>query len=142
MDPALNIGGLLNPIGQTSLFVAAAFLVAGCTTVAYDGASRPDSEVATIASERTMIAAIDGKDVPYSGGNYATFKVLPGEHTISVKLNDTSTYPGTRFSKNALPVVFSAEAGKAYVTRPAYNGNTWRPEISERTVQNASATRK
>lgn len=48
-----------------------------------------------------------------------TFKVLPGEHTIGVKLNDTSAYPGTRFSKNALPVVFSAEAGKAYVTRSA-----------------------
>jgi len=132
----------LNFIGQTSLFVAAIFLVGGCTTVAYDGASRPDSAVATITSERTMIASIDGKDVPYSGGNFATFKVLPGEHTIGVKLNDTSAYPGTRFSKNALLVVFSAQAGKAYITRPVYNGSTWRPEISERTVQNASAAQK
>lgn len=129
----------MNPIGQIAIFVAAASLVSGCTTVTYDGAPRPDSEVATITSERTLIATIDGKDVPYSGGNFATFKVLPGEHTIGVQLNDVDA---RRVSKKALPVVFSAEAGKSYVTGPVYNGPTWRPLVSERAVKNAPTAQK
>ena len=129
----------MNLIGQTTLFVAAAFLVSGCTTVAYEGAPRPDGEVATITSEGTLIATIDGKDVPYSGGNYATFKVLPGRHTIGVRLNDVGL---RRLSKIALPVVLSAEAGKAYVARPVYDGITWRPEVSERPAKDGSVARK
>ena len=136
-------GGLLNFIGKPSLLAAAVFFVSGCTTTAYEGPSRLDSEVATITSERTLITSIDGKEVPYSGGNYATFKVLPGKHTIGVKLNDAGAYPRIRYSKDAFPVVFLAEAGKVYVTRPVYkSGNTWHPEISERTGQNSSTMRQ
>lgn len=100
--------------------------------MAYEGPAQPDSAVATITSERTMIASIDGKAVPWSGGNAATFKVLPGVHTVAVKLNDISVWMGRRrYSENDLTVVFSAEAGKAYIVRPVYVGKTWRPEISE-----------
>lgn len=115
----------------------------GCTTTTYEGRARLDSEVATITSDRTLVTSIDGKEVPYSGGNFATFKVLPGRHTIGVQLNDTGRYPRTRYSKEALPVVFSAEAGKVYVTRPVYkSGNKWHPEISERAAQNSFPERE
>jgi hypothetical protein len=90
-----------------------------------------------------MIASIDGKAVPYSGGNFATFKVLPGVHTLVVKLNDNPVWVGhRRYSKVDLPVVFSAEAGKSYVIRPAYVGRTWSPEISELLTSSGSTDRK
>lgn len=108
--------------------LASAAVLAACTTVAYDGASRPDSEVATISSERTLVSTIDGKPVPYSGGNFAKFKVLPGPHVVGVTLNDTGL---NRISKKPLEVRFNAEAGKAYITRAVYNDRQWHPEIVE-----------
>jgi hypothetical protein len=115
---------------RLKLFALLAVLISGCTTIAYEGSSRPDSEVATIESERTHVTTIDGKEVPYSGANFAKFKVLPGEHTIGVALNDTSM---SRTAKRPLSVTFRAEAGKTYLTRPVYSGNLWRPEIVEKT---------
>src|SRR5689334_6296016 len=108
--------------------LALAVLAAGCTTIAYEGSPRPDNEIAVIESDRTLVSTIDGKEVAYSGGNFATFKVLPGEHTVGVTLNDIKATP-RRTSKKPLLVTFRADAGKAYVTRPVYDGGLWRPEI-------------
>jgi len=114
-----------------------------CTILAYDGPGQPDSAVATITSERTMIAAIDGKPVPYSGGNFATFKVLPGVHTLIVKLNDVPVLVGHRLiSEKDLPMVFSAVAGRAYVVRPVYVGKMWTPEIVEKPATDGVSDRK
>nr|WP_298146889.1 hypothetical protein [uncultured Pseudomonas sp.] len=124
--------------------IATSLVIGGCTTMAYERPAQPDSAVATITSEKTMIASIDGKAVPYSGGNFATFKVLPGVHAVVVKLNDIPLWVGpARYSESDLTVVFSAEAGRAYIIRPAYVGNTWHPEISERLTTNGpSSVRK
>ncbi len=113
-------------------YLIPAFAFTACTTVAYEGASRPDSEIAIISSDRTLVSTIDGKSVPYSGANYAKFKVLPGPHTIGVTLNDTGYYPQIRVSKAPLEVRFNAVAGKTYVTRPIYTDKLWRPEIVEK----------
>lgn len=111
--------------------------------MAYEGPAQPDSGVATITSERTMIASIDGKAVPWSGGNFATFKVLPGVRTVTVKLNDNPVWVGRRrYSENDLTVRFSAEAGKAYIVQPVYVGSMWRPEISERLTTSGPSDRK
>lgn len=110
----------------------AAVVLSACTTVSYEGPRRPDSEVATIESDRTVVVMIDGKKTPYSGGNYATFKVLPGDRTVAANLNDHSAYPRARTSSQPLSVLFSAEAGKTYVTRPAYDGSYWRLEVIEK----------
>lgn len=102
----------------------------GCTTVMYEGNTRPDSEVATIWSHRTIVHWIDGKDV-----NGGAFKLLPGEHSITVKLNDgISFYPNIRRSKQYLTVLFRAEAGRTYVIRPSYSGSRWMPEVVERST--------
>lgn len=110
----------------------AAVVLSACTTVAYEGPKRPDSELATIESDRTMVVMIDGKKTPYSGGNYASFKVLPGERTLAANLNDHSAYPRARTSTQPQSVLFTAEAGRIYVTRPVYDGPYWRLEVVEK----------
>ena len=109
--------------------ILATLLISACTTAAYEGSRKPDSEIAKIVSDRITIATIDGKDVPYSGGNYATFKVLPGNHTVGIALNDTSNYPRTRISTHPLTATFKADAGKTYIARPVYDDAKWSPEI-------------
>jgi hypothetical protein len=98
-----------------------------CTTVMYEGATRPDSEVATIMPKFTTVEMIDEKNVPGSGA----FKVLPGEHSVTVRLNDWSYQPRPRYSDQGITVMFQAEAGQTYITRPTYNGDRWAPEIIE-----------
>ena len=110
----------------------AACLTTACTTMAYEGSPRPDNEIAKIESDRTLVVTIDGKKVPYSGGNFASFKVLPGAHTLTVTLNDTTTYPRTRYSPAPLPITFFAFAGKTYVTRPHYSCTSWHPGVLEK----------
>lgn len=104
------------------------FFLSACTTVVYDGPSRPDKETATLKSEGTLVVSIDGKTVPYSGGSFASFKVLPGPHVVEVELNDVLRH---RISHKPLQARFNAEAGKVYVTRGIYVGSQWRPEIAE-----------
>ncbi|NRF69020.1 hypothetical protein HLB44_18665 [Aquincola sp. S2] len=117
---------------RAGLLSAVAALLTGCTTVSYDGPRRPDSEVATLESERTSIATIDGARVPYSGGNFGVFKLLPGTHVIGVNLNDNSAYMSRRYSTAPLQIRFKFEPGRTYVTRPVYRSDQWSPEIVEK----------
>jgi hypothetical protein len=101
-------------------------LLAGCTTAMYEGAPRSDAELATIRSESIIIMAVDGRKVPFSGGNFAPLTLAPGERAITVQLNDVgnkrtaSTYPA---------VVFDAKAGTRYRVKPKYAGRHWQAEV-------------
>jgi hypothetical protein len=119
-------------IAKTKLFSSALALLflSACTTLMYEGLALPDAEVAIVRGDRMTIATIDGKAVPYSGGNYATIKVLPGPHTISARLNDVRGN-STRSSKFEPTLSFYAAAGRQYVIRPAYVNTNWRPEVIE-----------
>lgn len=105
----------------------------GCTAVMYEGDVKSDSELSTIESDRTAVVMIDGRKVPYSGGNFAKVMVLPGVHSVTLVLNDNSSYGTRLYSLGALNVMFLAEAGRTYVTRPFYMENLWMPEIVEKT---------
>ena len=108
----------------------ALLFLSGCTTLMYEGLALPDAEVAIVRGDRMTISTIDGKAVPYSGGNYATIKVLPGPHTISADLNDVRGNH-TRTSKFEPTLSFYAAAGRQYVIRPEYVNTQWRPEVIE-----------
>jgi hypothetical protein len=106
--------------------------MAACTAVMYEGRKRPDSAVATIELIDTVVVMIDGKEVPLGGRNYSTIKILPGQHTATIKLNDKSHPNGVMISIKGVTVKFRAEAGQTYITRPRYNEanrSQWCPEI-------------
>ncbi|WP_041929495.1 hypothetical protein [Methylibium petroleiphilum] len=103
--------------------------MAACTTAMYDGAPRPDGELATLVGDRMYLVSVDGKPVPYSGGNFATIKVLPGQRTITARLNDAGPYR-TVTSNAEPPVTFSAVAGRRYAIQPQFvERQRWYPQV-------------
>jgi len=105
------------------------FATAACTTAMYDGSPRPESEVATLVGDRMYLASVDGKPVPYSGGNFATIKVLPGPRTITARLNDVQGYRTTTSTAEP-PITFTAVAGKRYAVQPQFvDRQRWYPQV-------------
>ena len=119
--------------------VVAAFLgivsLIQCTRVV---ANRPDvaaDQLALIKSKDTQVVEIDGKKVQYSGGNFAKFKILPGEHSVTIALNDVNGFV-TRYCKYSQTVYFAAVAGHTYVTKPKYSGEIWHAIIVDAATGN------
>lgn len=110
-------------------FALLTVIMAACTTAMYDGAPRPDGELATLVGDRMYLVSVDGKPVPYSGGNFATIKVLPGQRTITARLNDAGPYR-TVTSNAEPPVTFSAVAGRRYAVQPQFlERQRWYPQV-------------
>lgn len=75
------------------------------------------------------LVSVDGKPVPYSGGNFATIKVLPGPRTITARLNDVQGYRTTT-SNAEPPITFTAVAGKRYAVQPQFlERQRWYPQV-------------
>ncbi|HEX8699891.1 MAG TPA: hypothetical protein VF815_13695 [Myxococcaceae bacterium] len=122
------------------LIVAVALLGSACTTAMYNGPRKPSSELATLVSDDSVISSIDGVKTPYSGGNFASFEVLPGEHSIGVMLNEVGG-GGTWYSNEPVTICLRAEAGKTYRVQIERQGVQWRPYMvddgSKRMVRNS-----
>jgi predicted small lipoprotein YifL len=119
--------------GLIVLFFLSSLAACGVVvTNMYTGPQRPDTEVATLKSDRTRISKIDGKDTPFTGaGNNNVYKLLPGRHSISISLFDNTVSP-LRASKEPMTVSIYAEPSATYITRPVYTAmNTWYPEVVE-----------
>ncbi len=108
------------------LILSAALLGSACTTALYTGPRRSSSEVATLLSDSSMISEVDGVKTPYSGGNFAEYEVLPGEHSVGVMLNDVSGN-GRWYSDELYRICLKAEAGKSYRVQIERHGSQWRP---------------
>lgn len=94
----------------------------------YEGAPRSDAELATIKSEGIIVIIIimevDGRKVPFSGGNFATLKLAPGERAITVRLNDVAN---KRIASTHPTVAFDAKAGASDRVKLKYTGRLCRP---------------
>ena len=103
----------------------AALLASACTTALYSGPTRPASELAVLASDDSTIAEVDAVKTPYSGGNFAKFEVLPGEHAVGVSLNKVMGY-GRYYATSLYTICLRADAGKTYRVRIEMQGYLWR----------------
>lgn len=113
------------------LISAVALLASACTTAMYNGPRRPASELALLASDDSVISAIDGVQTPYSGGNYGKYQVLPGEHSIGVTLNRVVFGVGTYYADTPYTLCVRTEAGKEYRVKIEMAGYMWRPYMVE-----------
>lgn len=119
--------------------------IGGCASKPmYDGPVRPAAETATIESANTFVIMIDGRETNPMG-NGDTFTVLPGDHTLAVKLNDSvSGDVMRRTSHKARDITFSAKAGHTYRTFPYYpnnyKGGYWQVAIMDKSTQIVVAT--
>lgn len=83
------------------------------------------SQVALIKEDGGIsIREIDGKKLDRMttvGGNRDTIEVLPGTHTLLI---DASFYSpgGYKYSPNAIPLTFNAEAGHKYLVYGDWSG--------------------
>lgn len=100
------------------LFVA---LSAGCAVQSYPGAQLPEEQRATFTTPfyggslaKVDVTHVDGKAMPFI---FANRTLVPGEHTISMKIGP----PGTKTSRD---LTFDALAGHKYeiVPRPSVFG--------------------
>jgi len=106
--------------------------LAGCAVQTYAGPRRPTQQVARIETDGTRLTSVDDWRAERIDRQ---LEVLPGPHALGVKLSDDHRQSAMAadgyhyFSRYALFVCFVARPGHTYLTRPAYSGRTWRPEI-------------
>jgi hypothetical protein len=94
------------------------FLVTSCATVkTYEGESLPSEEVAVIKSNYwchltggIVVREVDGKDVGFNPGD---IHVLPGMHTVKIRVTHSHGYLGTMMSSGTVNLY--AEAGHTYM---------------------------
>ena len=78
--------------------------------------------------------------MPYSGGNFAKFLVLPGLRNIELNLNQGASY-GRRYSKEPASTYFHARAGHEYEIEPRIlSVSRWRPIIRDSASQDEVAS--
>jgi len=100
------------------LAVLFSWVVISCSTVqTYEGEPLPTEEVAVIKSNYwrhvsggIVVREIDGKDV---GLNPGEVHVLPGIHTVKIRVTHSLGYLGTIMASGT--VTLSAEAGHTYM---------------------------
>ncbi|PVZ69660.1 hypothetical protein [Pelagibaculum spongiae] len=130
----------MNKVVLMIKILIASFLLGGCTTAMYADKSLPDSEIALIKSDDAIILFVDDIEVPYSGGNYAKIKVLPGMRKITVRLNDIDQHRSAIMHQSTY---FNALGGDTYIVKPQYRDIYWFPVIiNEATGEVISSKKK
>jgi len=102
---------------QIIMIVLFSWLIISCATVkTYEGEELPSEEVAIIKSNYwgrltggIVVREIDGKDVGFNPGDV---QVLPGMHTVKIRVTHSYGYLGTTLASGT--VTLNAEAGHAY----------------------------
>lgn len=104
----------------------------GCASVTrmYPGPALPDDKIASLTFyEPIRVISVDGNTGPFA---YGTLQVLPGLHTISVKLFECNYNTGRcDTSEGALTLPFDARAGRHYSIEYSRSGNSWNASIEE-----------
>ncbi|HEX8948453.1 MAG TPA: hypothetical protein VF790_05795 [Dissulfurispiraceae bacterium] len=116
-----------------SLFVVCLFTALGCVSATrlYPGPALPDDKVANLTFyEPIRVTAVDGTTGPFA---YGILQVLPGLHTVSVKLFACNYGSGRcDTSETALTLPFDAHAGRNYSIEYSRTGNSWNAWIEEK----------
>jgi hypothetical protein len=96
----------------------------------YPGPALPDDKIASLSFyEPIRVISVDGNTGPFA---YGTLQVLPGLHTISVKLFECNYNTGRcDTSEGALTLPFDARAGRHYSIEYSRSGNSWNASIEE-----------
>jgi hypothetical protein len=121
--------------GLLGIIVAIVVQESACTTVTYPGPRRPSDAVATIESRDVAIDVIDGVDLRKKGPR---FEVLPGDHTLRVRLLAVRRYPLSQTFwltivnySSSMPFCVSAKSKHYYVVEAKFGDGQWAPFISD-----------
>ena len=114
------------------LSVVCLLALLGCASVTrlYPGPALPGDKIASLSFyEPIRVMSVDGNTGPFA---YGTLQVLPGVHTISVKLFECNYNSGLcDSSETALTLTFDAVAGRFYSIEYSKSGNLWNAWIDE-----------
>ncbi len=103
----------------------------GCmstTKILYSGPQLNDSEVSEIYHNKyTLLVSIDGKKINRCIKNICSYLVKPGEHKISVELDENSYNYEEKTPKGIQTLSLDTLPGERYKISNVYQGNTWKP---------------
>jgi hypothetical protein len=128
--------------------LAFSFLLVSCaiaTRQMYSGPQQPNSKVSILQEgEFLQIVAIDNESVPqkYPGLDIFSFSLLPGEHTVTVILDEMRgeyigvngfhyTYRERQYRNIQKTLTHTFQAGKKYTVIVKEEEKDWIPEIIE-----------
>lgn len=129
------------------LLAALALLASACTYPMYAGPLRPAHEIAKVEVVDAKIVTIDGKSAPGSLIARPTFELLPGDHTLGMRLSvsENHFFYVMHRSSGVVTVCFMARAGRVYSTGALVDEQSWQPQIVDNrtgaAVQTACAGR-
>ena len=123
--------------GSRAVLAAIVLQGGACAMVTYPGPRLPSDQVAIVESRDVAIDELDGLDVRGKG---PTFEVLPGNHTLVVRLAKVTRYPAmpvvggyaslARINRSGpIPFCVSARRKHSYMIEPHDAGALWEPII-------------